>query len=103
MVWMRDALAEGRLGSAGDQVRVLRWHVERLRAAIERDPSRRGRAEVVPSTPPDLRLPDTLGAVREAYRRHNPHAAWFEDVAPLKAYPLRRTDKPGRAEGGSNQ
>ena len=34
---------------------------------LERDPSRRRRVDVKPSTPPDLRLLDTLDAVREDY------------------------------------
>jgi hypothetical protein len=49
---------------AGDQVRVLRWHVERLARALERDPSRRGKRGSSDIEAPDLRLADTVEAVK---------------------------------------
>ena len=51
-------------------------NVEKLRAAIARDPSRRAqRVEDGPSMPPDLRLPDTLDAIRKAYLHGHHYAA----------------------------
>jgi hypothetical protein len=54
---------------AGDQVRILRWHVEKLRAALEGGPSRDGWRGVCNIETLNLRLPETVGAVREAYER----------------------------------
>lgn len=69
MTWsLADPLSD-RPDEAGDQVRVLRWSVEKLRATLERDPSRRRRVDINPSAPPNLRLLDTLDAVRVDYRR----------------------------------
>jgi hypothetical protein len=54
---------------AGDQVRIPRWHVERLRSALDRDPSRHRRRGVSVINAPDLRLPETVEAVYEAQKR----------------------------------
>jgi hypothetical protein len=54
---------------AGDQVRILRWHVEKLRAALEGPSSRDGWRGVCNIGALNLRLPETVEAVREAYER----------------------------------
>ena len=57
---------------AGDQVRALRWRLDRFRVAIKRDPTLRGRRNPRPQgnlPAPDLRLPDTLDEILAAYRR----------------------------------
>jgi hypothetical protein len=54
---------------AGDQVRILHWHVEKLRSALEGGPSRDGWRGVFSLEAPNLRLAETVEAVREAYER----------------------------------
>ena len=54
---------------AGDHVRILRWCVEKLRTALDRDPSQRGPRSEKSFPAPDLRLPETVEAVRAAYKR----------------------------------
>jgi hypothetical protein len=71
MTWALADPRPNRPDEAGDQVRALRRSVERLRISLERDSSRRRRVDVNPRTPPNLRLPDTLDAVREDYRRRS--------------------------------
>jgi hypothetical protein len=54
---------------AGDQVRVLRWHVARLARALERDPLMKGRRGDSGMKGRNLRLADTVASVRAAYER----------------------------------
>jgi hypothetical protein len=54
---------------ADDHVRTLRWHVEKLRAALDRDPSQRGPRSEKSFPAPDLRLPEAVEAVCAAYKR----------------------------------
>ena len=66
---MSHALANPRFpDEADEQVRVLRWHVERLRAALERDPSLPGRQYVCRIEGPDLRLPETAAVPSESLK-----------------------------------
>jgi hypothetical protein len=44
----------------------LRRHIDELRKAAERDPKQRGRRGDKTGDPPDLRLPETIEALREA-------------------------------------
>ena len=72
MAWALGDPRPDRPDEAGDQVRTLRWHLDRFRAAIKRDPTLRGRCNPHPCgnlTVPDLRLPDTLEKVLRGYRR----------------------------------
>jgi hypothetical protein len=70
MTW---ALTDPRIGcpdEAGDQVRILRWHAGKLRAALKRDPGSHSPRKVRGCLPAlNLRLPETIEAVREAYKR----------------------------------
>jgi hypothetical protein len=71
MTWALVDLRSDRPDEAGDQVRVLRWHVDRFGPALERAPSLKGRRALSDLEAPDLRLADTLAAVREAYAREH--------------------------------
>ena len=51
-----------RFDEAGELVKGLRWHVERLRAALARDPSRREQRCACNIESPDLHLPETAPA-----------------------------------------
>jgi hypothetical protein len=71
MTWALADPRPNRPDEAGDQVRILRWHVERLRAALERDArlsrSPRSASRGLPAL--DIRLSETVAAVRETYSR----------------------------------
>jgi hypothetical protein len=69
MTWALGDPRQDRPDEAGDQVRILRWHIELFARAIERDPSLKGRRGVSDLEAPDLRLNDTLEALRDAYAK----------------------------------
>jgi hypothetical protein len=67
MAWA--LVGPNRPDEAGDQVRRLRWHVERLRVALVHDSSLRRRNGVCNIESPDLRPPDTVKAVDAVHER----------------------------------
>ena len=71
MTWALVDLRSDRPDEAGDQVRILRWHVDRFARALERAPSLKGSRGLSDLEAPDLRLADTVAAVREAYAREH--------------------------------
>jgi hypothetical protein len=70
MTWALADPRPNRPDEAGDQVRILRWHVERLRAALKRDPRLSPRCSASRGLPAlDIRLSETVAAVCETYSR----------------------------------
>ena len=68
-VWNAVRWRKTSMAWALDHICSLRRQVEKLRRALERDPSQRGRRGVITIDAPELRLPETIEAVREAYER----------------------------------
>jgi hypothetical protein len=66
---MTYALVGSRSNEAGEHVLVLRFHVERFRDVLERDPALPGSRTSGGLDAPNLRLLTTPREVREAYRQ----------------------------------
>jgi hypothetical protein len=73
MTWALVDPRPDQADEAGRHVDILRLHVEKLRAALERDAAQRGRRSVSNLEMPDLRLPETIEAVRTAYAAKRSH------------------------------